>query len=73
MIGYFGYDLAPRLERLPRRLPRDSRMPDVRLALYDTAVIVDNLSVRVGLWAWDLTGEGRLAADARCRSWRKAW
>ena len=38
MIGFFGYDMAPRLERLPRRAPRDSRMPDIRLALYDTAV-----------------------------------
>ena len=41
MIGFFGYDLAPRLERLPRRSPRDSRLPDIRMALYDTAVIVD--------------------------------
>ena len=41
MIGFFGYDLAPRLERLPRRQPRDSRLPDIRMALYDTAVIVD--------------------------------
>ena len=44
MIGFFGYDLAPRLERLPRRHSRDSRLPDIRMALYDTAVIVDNQS-----------------------------
>jgi para-aminobenzoate synthetase component 1 len=72
MIGYVGYDLAPLIERLPRRLPRDSRMPDIRLALYDTAVIVDNRTARARLWAWDLLGEGRPAALRRCRGWRKA-
>jgi len=72
MIGFFGYDLAPRLERLPRRLPRDSRLPDIRLALYDTAVTVDARTGTAELWAWDLTGEGRLAAQGRCREWSKA-
>jgi para-aminobenzoate synthetase component I len=72
MIGFFGYDLAPRLERLPRRQPRDSRLPDIRMALYDTAVIVDARSSTIELWGWDLTGEGRLAAEKRCRAWRQA-
>jgi para-aminobenzoate synthetase component 1 len=34
IIGFLGYDLAPRLERLPRRVPRDSRLPDIRMAGY---------------------------------------
>lgn len=72
MIGFFGYDLAPRLERLPRRHPRDSRLPDIRLALYDTAVTVDARTGTAELWAWDLTGEGRLAAQRRCRAWHNA-
>ena len=72
MIGFFGYDLAPRLERLPRRHPRDSRLPDIRMALYDTAVIVDARSGTVELWSWDLTGEGRSAAEKRCRAWRES-
>ncbi len=72
MIGFFGYDLAPRLERLPRRHPRESRLPDIRMALYDTAVIVDARSSKVELWGWDLTGEGRSAAEKRCRSWRES-
>ena len=67
MIGFFGYDLAPRLERLPRRHPRDSRLPDIRMALYDTAVIVDARSGTAELWGWDLTGEGRAATEKRCR------
>ena len=47
-------------------------MPDIRLALYDTAVIVDTRTGEVGLWAWDLTGEGHAATERRCRAWRKA-
>jgi para-aminobenzoate synthetase component 1 len=72
MIGFFGYDLAPKLERLPRRAERDSRLPDIRMALYDTAVIVDAESKRVELWSWDMTGEGRVAAERRARAWREA-
>ena len=71
LIGFLGYDLAPLLERLPRKAPRDSRLPDLRMALYDTAVIVDHHSGRVVLRAWDLTGEGREATERRCRSWRQ--
>jgi para-aminobenzoate synthetase component 1 len=72
LIGYFGYDIAPLIERLPRKAPRDSRLPDLRLALYDTAVIVDSASGKVALQAWDLTGEGREAAERRCKIWRRA-
>src|SRR5262249_41837796 len=38
LIGYFAYDLAPLLERLPRKALRATRLLDVRFALYDTAV-----------------------------------
>ena len=72
MIGFLGYDLAPLLERLPRRMPRDSRLPDLRFALYDTAVTVDNRTGEAVLHAWDLTGEGREAAERRGRFWRRA-
>ncbi|MGZ3413632.1 MAG: aminodeoxychorismate synthase component I [Isosphaeraceae bacterium] len=72
MIGFLGYDLAPLLERLPRRMPRDSRLPDLRFALYDTAVTVDNRTGKAVLHAWDLTGEGREAAERRGRFWRRA-
>jgi para-aminobenzoate synthetase component 1 len=72
MIGFFGYDLAPRLERLPRHHTRESRVPDIRMALYDTAVIVDNRAGTAELWSWDLTGEGRSATFRRARAWRAA-
>jgi para-aminobenzoate synthetase component 1 len=72
MIGFFGYDLAPQLERLPRRAARDSRIPDIRLALYDTAVAVDVHSGRAQLCAWDVLGEGPGACRRRARRWRRA-
>jgi para-aminobenzoate synthetase component I len=72
MIGFLSYDLAPRIERMPRRAVRDSRLPDIRVALHDTAVTVDARTGKVELWAWDLTGEGREAAIRRSRTWRKA-
>jgi para-aminobenzoate synthetase component 1 len=72
MIGFLGYDLAPLIERLPRKAPAESRLPDLRMALYDTAVTIDHQSAKVVLHAWDLTGEGREAAERRCRFWRRA-
>ena len=69
LIGYFGYDFAPRLERLPRKAPRASRMPDLRFALYDTAVVVDNLSGMAEFRAFDLLGEGRAALERRWEEW----
>ena len=70
LIGVFGYDLAPRLERLPRRLERDSAMPDVRFALYDTVVAVDHATGTTELWAVDLLNEGPEAVARRGRAWR---
>jgi para-aminobenzoate synthetase component 1 len=71
LIGFFGYDLAPRLERLPRRAPRASRMPDIRFALFDTAVTVDHTSGAVDLWAHDFLGEGSAAVEHRLRRWKR--
>jgi len=72
MIGFLGYDLAPLLERLPRQQPGDSRLPDLRMALYDTAVTVDNQTGKAVLHAWDLTDDGREATERRSRFWRRA-
>ncbi len=81
LIGYFGYDMAPWLERLPRR-PRPAvmgslaahppRMPDVRFALYDTFVAVDHATGAAELWAVDLLGEGAAATERRWEGWRTA-
>ncbi|MEE8249040.1 MAG: aminodeoxychorismate synthase component I [Gammaproteobacteria bacterium] len=53
-IGYFGYDLGRRFERLPHLAQRDIDLPDMAMGLYDWAVVVDHLRER----AW-LVGQGR--------------
>lgn len=53
-IGYFGYDLARRFERLPARARDSERIPDMAVGLYDWAVVVDHSERR----AW-LAGQGR--------------
>ena len=40
-IGYFGYDLGRRFERLPHLAQRDIDVPDMAMGLYDWAVVVD--------------------------------
>ena len=41
-IGYFGYDLARRLERLPSLAVDDSAIPEMAVAVYDWALVVDH-------------------------------
>jgi len=69
LIGYYGYDLAPQLERLPRKAARESRMPDIRFALYDSAVVVDHETGLVEFRAYDLLGEGEDALERRWERW----
>lgn len=71
LIGYLGYDLAPRLERLPRRHARDSRLPDLRFALYDTWVLIDQANGQAQIAAADLTDEGDEAAWERLDRWER--
>ncbi|HZW29573.1 MAG TPA: aminodeoxychorismate synthase component I [Isosphaeraceae bacterium] len=70
-IGTIGYDFAPQLEHLPRRRDRDSRMPDIRLAFYHTAVTVDHRSGRVQVWSWIVPGRDRAMAERTCHSWKE--
>ncbi len=53
-IGYFGYDLARRIEHLPSRATAGERIPDMAIGIYDWAVVVDHLEQR----SW-LVGQGR--------------
>ncbi|MCB1858534.1 MAG: aminodeoxychorismate synthase component I [Gammaproteobacteria bacterium] len=41
-IGYFGYDLGRRLERLPNLAQADERIPEMAVAIYDWALVVDH-------------------------------
>jgi para-aminobenzoate synthetase component 1 len=61
-IGYFGYDLGRRFERLPRLAQRDIDMPDMAVGFYDWAVVVDHESRRT----W-LTGQG--SDERTCDLW----
>ncbi len=72
LIGYYGYDLAPRIERLPRKAARESTMPDVRFALYDAAIVVDHATGTVEFVASDILGEGRRALEQRWEEWDRA-
>ncbi|MGQ0525000.1 MAG: aminodeoxychorismate synthase component I, partial [Betaproteobacteria bacterium] len=53
-IGYFGYDLARRLEAVPARARDAEKIPDMAIGIYDWAVVVDHGERR----SW-LVGQGR--------------
>jgi para-aminobenzoate synthetase component 1 len=53
-LGYFGYDLARRIERLPATAEDAERIPEMALGLYDWACVVDHHERR----SW-LVGQGR--------------
>jgi para-aminobenzoate synthetase component 1 len=53
-IGYFGYDLARRIERLPALAEDTERIPEMAIGIYDWAVVVDHRERR----SW-LVGQGR--------------
>jgi para-aminobenzoate synthetase component 1 len=48
-LGYFGYDLGRRLERLPSIAAVDVAMPDLAAGIYDWAVVVDHAACRARL------------------------
>jgi para-aminobenzoate synthetase component 1 len=56
-IGYFGYDLGRRIERLPAVAADDERLPQLAVGLYDWAVVVDHGSRS----AW-IASSGRIDA-----------
>lgn len=45
-IGYFGYDLGRRIERLPELAKADQEMPEMALGIYDWALVVDHKEQR---------------------------
>ncbi len=58
-MGYFSYDLARYLERIPSIAENCETMPDMAVGLYDWAIIVDHMEQR----AW-LASAGRDRATA---------
>jgi len=53
-IGYFSYDLARRLEKLPAIATDEEHIPDMVVGIYDWALVVDHVERR----SW-LVGQGR--------------
>ena len=41
LVGYWGYDLARQFERLPQQAQADLPLPDLAMALYDQALLLD--------------------------------
>ncbi len=48
-VGYFGYDLARRIERLPTLAADSEGIPDLAVGIYDWAVVVDHHAQRAYL------------------------
>ncbi|MCX7109343.1 MAG: aminodeoxychorismate synthase component I [Proteobacteria bacterium] len=48
-VGYFAYDLARRLEKLPAIAADEENIPDMVVGIYDWAVVVDHLERRTWL------------------------
>ncbi len=69
LIGFLSYDLAPRIEKVPRRVLADSRLPTLRFGLYDTFALFDHERDQASLWAVDLLDEGEIAVEVRLESW----
>jgi para-aminobenzoate synthetase component I len=42
-VGYFAYDLARRLERLPKKAEDAEHLPEMRIGIYDWALVVDHV------------------------------
>lgn len=70
-IGYLGYELVRQLERLPQQRSDDFGLPLMRLALFDSGVVLDYLERRAWLVSLDgvatSLGPSRLAPLHRRR------
>lgn len=63
LMGFLGYDLGRRLERLPALAALDQWLPELRLGLYDQVVTFDHATGQVWLASRAVDGDrDRLAA-----------
>ncbi|HEY5627877.1 MAG TPA: chorismate-binding protein, partial [Candidatus Limnocylindrales bacterium] len=71
LVGYLGYDLGRRFERLPSIARADQPLPELRLALYDWAIAWDRRTGHAWLGGRALDGDavrlGRRLAEVRER------
>ena len=59
-VGYLSYDVVRLLERLPRSVEDDLRVPDVLFGIYDTVLAFDHLKQRI-----QIVSNVRTEADGR--------
>jgi para-aminobenzoate synthetase component 1 len=72
-VGYFGYDLARRIERLPVIAEDSERLPDLAVGIYAWAVVVDHAERRARLVWNDLPhAPSRASVLARLSDRREA-
>ncbi|MBI1871037.1 MAG: aminodeoxychorismate synthase component I [Chlamydiae bacterium] len=57
LVGYFGYDLARMLEKIPSFSKDDQNYPDICVGFYDRAYLYDHLKKKGMLIAIPLPGE----------------
>jgi para-aminobenzoate synthetase component 1 len=71
LVGFLGYDLGRRLEKLPSLAIDDQQLPELRLGLYDWAIAFDRLTGDVWLGGraadGDLTTLDRRLEEVRSR------
>jgi para-aminobenzoate synthetase component 1 len=65
-IGYFGYDLARRLEQLPSQARDGEHMPQMVIGIYDWAVVVDHREKRAFLVSYGHQSETLSRWQALC-------
>lgn len=57
VLGYFAYDLARRIEKLPELAESAERLPDMAVGIYRWAVIVDHQKQQSWLVGYDLAAD----------------
>jgi para-aminobenzoate synthetase component I len=68
-VGYFGYDLARRSERLPAIAEDAEHLPDLAIGIYAWAVVVDHVQQRTAIVLNDVPlAPSRASVLARLRS-----
>lgn len=67
-VGWLGYDMVRRFERLPETAPDELDVPDMCFALTDTVVVFDNLrgTIKVVAGVDVAAGDPGLAYDNAC-------
>jgi len=56
-LGYFSYDLAWQIEKLPDTGKDDLNLPDICLGFYDTILLIDHTEKSIQVVSANLTGE----------------